>query len=761
MSWVSRLLPVMVLTGVVILGAVPLRADTLPNPLHPAFQLLDAQGKPLPHGEGEPDQNKTCGQCHDTAYIAAHSLPAHQQGGATCLACHYQGGQAAFGAGALEANGLVKRDWLRIAKPAVANCGSCHGLTAGKEGTVSIPEDYRAAAYPSGLASEHYLLSRAEGAIFSPQEVAASYLNLANKQNLHFPWDVHARKMMQCTDCHYAPNDPKKPASQPETVALLRDEPRRETISEYLQKPDHHLAAANCQTCHEPQRGHAFLPYPARHFEVLACQSCHIPRQLGPAERMVDATLLDESGHPRVEYRGIGTDAANLNTAYTQGSVPALLPVATSGKTGQTVRFAPVNVTSRWYWTGGDSKTPLPREILLKALMVNGHYRPELVAALDTDRDGKLAPGELRLDSDAKRQTVAQLLRGAGVNNPTIRAAMTLNPVSHGVAGKSQAISDCAACHGPDSRLKTDVLLTTYTPGGIPPALPEKSLVAGRIDVAAGGQVVLKPQTPDLQGFHVFGAPAKNWPDQLGLLMLLGVVSAVSLHAGYRLVTRGRRRHHHAPVTRREYLFSTYERLWHWVMALCVLTLIVTGLEIHFPGWLHFLGGANAVATHNFFAVVLMVNAFLALFYHLTTAAIRQFIPRRQGLAEAITRQTKYYLSDIFKGLPAPFPRSADRKLNALQQITYLFLLNFLFPFQMITGVLIWLVGTYPSIARAVGGLALVAPLHNLGSWMFISFLVAHVYLATTGHTVTAHVRGMVEGYEDVELPGTTGGQQA
>ncbi len=393
--------------------------------------------------------------------------------------------------------------------------------------------------------------------------------------------------------------------------------------------------------------------------------------------------------------------------------------------------------------------------------MVNGRYRPELVTALDTDRDGKLAPGELRLDSDAKRQAVAQLLRGAGVNDPTIRAAMTLNPISHGVAGKSQAISDCAACHGPDSRLKADVILATYAPGGTPPALPEKSLVAGRIDVAAGGKVIFKPQTPDLQGFHVFGAPAKNWPDQLGLLMLLGVVTAVSLHAGYRLVTRGRRLHHHAPVTRREYLFSTYERLWHWVMALCVLALIVTGLEIHFPGRLHFLGAANAVATHNFFAVILMVNAFLALFYHLTTAAIRQFIPRRQGLAEAITRQTKYYLSDIFKGLPAPFPRSADRKLNALQQITYLFLLNFLFPFQMITGVLIWLVGTYPNIARAVGGLALVAPLHNLGSWMFISFLVAHVYLATTGHTVTAHVRGMVEGYEDVELPGTTGGQQA
>ena len=95
--------------------------------------------------------------------------------------------------------------------------------------------------------------------------------------------------------------------------------------------------------------------------------------------------------------------------------------------------------------------------------------------------------------------------------------------------------------------------------------------------------------------------------------------------------------------TRREYIFTAYERLWHWVMALSVIALIVTGLQIHFPGRINLFGAASAVAIHNFFAVVLMINAFLALFYHLATAAIRQFLPEREGLAEELTRQTKYY----------------------------------------------------------------------------------------------------------------------
>ena len=748
----------LILTLGFVLGASALNAESRPNPIHPAFQVLDAQGKMIRDGSKEPDQNQTCGQCHSTAFIAGHNLPAHQQVG--CLSCHFEGGKVEWSAAAFEANGMVKRQWLRIFKPAVANCGSCHGLTSGLDGPVSIPEDYRTAAYPPGsLKPERYQLSRAGGSIFSPQDVKASFLNLADKQQLHFPWDVHARKLVQCSDCHYAPNNPQRLGAQTGTTAILRGEPRRETVGEYLQQPDHHLASANCQTCHDPQRGHNFLPYPARHFAAVACESCHIPRQLGPAEQMVDATLLDKSGSPLVEYRGVGGETANLNTAYTHGSVAPLLPLPQSEKPGAAVRLSPVNLVSRWYWVSEDSQDPLPRETLQQALMKNGQYRPEVMAALDTNHDGKLDRHELRLDSDSKRNTVKQLLLAAGVKNPTIRAEVKIHKISHGVTEQSQALSDCIACHGPDSRIKSNVLLSSWTPGGMPPTWKGKPAVLGRIATEANGEVVWKPEPGGQKNFHVFGLTTKDWPDKLGLLMLIGVVLMVSVHGGYRLVSR-RRHPQPAAETRREYLFSAYERIWHWVMALSVLALIITGLQIHFPGRMRVLGAANAVSTHNFFAFVLILNAFLALFYHLTTAAIRQFLPDRRGVGAAVKLQTKYYVRDIFNGLPAPFPRSADRKLNVLQQVTYLLLLNVLFPFQIITGTMIWLVGTSPAFAAALGGLGVIAPLHSLGSWMFISFLVAHIYLSTTGHTVLAHVRGMMAGYEEVEVGASAEGER-
>ncbi len=759
MSGKTQMIKHLILSILVVLGASPIMAADQPNLMHPTFQWLDAQGKAVRQGSAAPDQAQTCGQCHATAYITGHGLPAHRKIQADCLACHFEGGKENFSAAAFEPNGMVKRDWLRIYKPSAANCGACHGLTASLKSPVAIPEDYRSAAYPLGrLETGRYQLSRANGSIFSPQEVSASLLNLADKQSLHMPWDVHAQRMVQCADCHYAPNNPQRLGSRKASIAGLRGEPRRETVGEYLKKPDHHLMTANCQTCHEPRKGHDFLPYPERHFEMVACQSCHIPRQLGPAEQMVDATLLDETGSPLVEYRGRKGEAANLNTGYSRGFLPPLLAMPQSGKAGDPVKLSPVNLVSTWYWSSGKSQEPIPRETLRQALMVNGNYRPEVIAALDRNHDGRLEPEELRLDSEAKIQVVENLLRAGGVKDPVIQAEVRAHRISHGVAEQGQALSDCAACHGPDSRVKKSVKLASWAPGNILPTWRDGAPVSGRIDTELGGQVVWKQGSGEQQ-LHVFGVTGKNWTDRLGLLMLLGVFLMVSMHAGYRLVTR-RRHSQPALATRREYLFTAYERIWHWVMALSVLVLILTGLQIHFPGEFHWLGERSAVSTHNFFAAVLLVNAFLALFYHLATAAIRQFLPNRQGVMAAVKSQARYYLRDIFKGLPAPFPRSFEQKLNVLQQFTYLLLLNVLFPFQIISGSLIWLVGKYPAFGAAIGGLGIIAPLHNLGAWMFISFVVAHVYLTTTGHTVFSHVRGMIEGYEEVEVTAIREGER-
>jgi thiosulfate reductase cytochrome b subunit len=50
-----------------------------------------------------------------------------------------------------------------------------------------------------------------------------------------------------------------------------------------------------------------------------------------------------------------------------------------------------------------------------------------------------------------------------------------------------------------------------------------------------------------------------------------------------------------------------------------------------------------------------------------------------------------------------------------------------------------------------VCGLRVVDTVHVLIFIFFVFYLFIHPYLATLGHTPTAHIKAMITGYEDVE----------
>jgi thiosulfate reductase cytochrome b subunit len=112
--------------------------------------------------------------------------------------------------------------------------------------------------------------------------------------------------------------------------------------------------------------------------------------------------------------------------------------------------------------------------------------------------------------------------------------------------------------------------------------------------------------------------------------------------------------------------------------------------------------------------------------------------------------QIDFYLRGIFKDQEHPFEKTPERKLNPLQQVTYLVILNILLPLQIITGLLMFGVSIWPQLALH---LPYLAPLHTLVAWFFVSFVILHVYLTTTGPTVTADLEGMITGWDKVEVP--------
>ena len=63
-------------------------------------------------------------------------------------------------------------------------------------------------------------------------------------------------------------------------------------------------------------------------------------------------------------------------------------------------------------------------------------------------------------------------------------------------------------------------------------------------------------------------------------------------------------------MSRRVHLYALYERIWHWLQAVVTIGLLLTGIELHWPGTVHIAGFAWAVSAHNILGFLLLGNAF-------------------------------------------------------------------------------------------------------------------------------------------------------
>lgn len=201
---------------------------------------------------------------------------------------------------------------------------------------------------------------------------------------------------------------------------------------------------------------------------------------------------------------------------------------------------------------------------------------------------------------------------------------------------------------------------------------------------------------------------------------------------------------------KRIYMYSLYERIWHWGQAIAILLLIWTGMEIHFPHRFGVWDFALAVEVHKLLAFFVILNALLSLFYHVATGEIRQFLPEPKDFITMSIQQAVYYMKGMFQGKPHPFEKHPQKKLNPLQKMTYLGILNFLLPLQVLSGILLWGAAYWPGFIDHIGGLRTAAVLHASGVWLFLAFIVGHIYMTTTGERPLTYIKAMITGWEEV-----------
>jgi len=190
------------------------------------------------------------------------------------------------------------------------------------------------------------------------------------------------------------------------------------------------------------------------------------------------------------------------------------------------------------------------------------------------------------------------------------------------------------------------------------------------------------------------------------------------------------------------YLYTRFERFWHWSQAGLIITLLFTGFAIH--GSHSLIGFQRAVEIHETAAWLLIALWVFAIFWHFTTGQWKHYIPTAKNLIP----MARYYAYGMFVGEAHPYEKSTERKHNPLQRIAYLGVKLMINPLIWVSGLIYLFWGSLQKQVPSWLGLEQVAFLHTLGAFMMLSFVIIHVYLATVGHTPISHIKTMITGWE-------------
>ncbi len=199
---------------------------------------------------------------------------------------------------------------------------------------------------------------------------------------------------------------------------------------------------------------------------------------------------------------------------------------------------------------------------------------------------------------------------------------------------------------------------------------------------------------------------------------------------------------------RKVYIYSAYERFWHWTQAILIFFLAFTGFEVH--GVYIFFGYENAVIYHRIAAYLYIILVIFTIFWHFATGLWKQYIPTRKFIKE----QIEFYITGIFRNAPHPIKKTVLSKLNPLQKLTYFALKVLVIPIVGTSG-LFYLFYRYQTDlgvqAINIASLKYIAIIHTAGAILLVAFIIVHIYLTTTGTTIFSNLNAMLTGYEEIE----------
>jgi len=196
------------------------------------------------------------------------------------------------------------------------------------------------------------------------------------------------------------------------------------------------------------------------------------------------------------------------------------------------------------------------------------------------------------------------------------------------------------------------------------------------------------------------------------------------------------------------YLYPLWLRIWHWTNATLYILLIITGISMHYASMDNpFISFKTARLIHNTSGILLVFMYLDYLVSNLFTWNGKHYVPMLRGLPKRLYLQTRYYLYGIFRGEDHPFHPNEKSKFNPLQQITYISIMYVFMPLLVISGLMLLFPEYAPVTLLGIGGVWPAAITHAIVAYFLTLFTIGHIYLGTTGTSLTSNYKSMIDGY--------------
>jgi Ni/Fe-hydrogenase b-type cytochrome subunit len=217
---------------------------------------------------------------------------------------------------------------------------------------------------------------------------------------------------------------------------------------------------------------------------------------------------------------------------------------------------------------------------------------------------------------------------------------------------------------------------------------------------------------------------------------------------------------------------SLSTRLWHWINAISLIVLFMSGLNIsnahrrlywgewgfapqdawmhvpRYPGWAtipNYYSLAAARDWHVLFAWVFAVSLLLFMLAALRNGHFRRDIAARRGewSIDAIGADIRAHLRFDF--------RARWGKYNFLQKTSYALVLFVLLPLMIVTGMAMspGMDATWPFLSQVFGGRQSARSIHFIAAWALLIFAVLHVLLVLLNKPVKAVLEMITGGRND------------